>query len=525
MQKIRFIKGLMLSAVLLSATGSRGENTGQWQQFRALGGRSLEGAIKSITTDSRYVYIFSASGGARYDQLLGKWEFSVPPSAPPGGFSFAALDYLTGDIYFAQGTKLIPYGTIAKAYFREISLPALPLALAFDGQGIWIRTSQGTYLCDRWNRKVKAESDSGKQLEWQGQLDLNKVKRDPRFFGLAPYYIMDDWALAHHLTGLSLGPGGPTAWLSFGGLGLWKYDLFTRRLEQFSTGFLASSNVSAIAAGSRIVLMVGDGGLTAVGGRGMQWQHLDRLFNIDLNQYKTRAMVMDGRDIFIGTDQGVLSLEVGSDFAGTINTYQGLPEGTVNCLYLDGDALWVGMNHGLACYQRGSREALDKWPMLERYQINGISGDRDFIYLATDRGGIRLDKSDSLKAYGFENTAPGEIDAELVSVAVWDSLVWWLGRDFLVSYNKSTSGWFRYPRAGNYAAGQGQCLALDSANLWIGTDNGLVRFIKSQRRFLVYHTAQGLLDEQVWAVCSFDGQLWAGGPSGVSCFNWVGEGQ
>jgi ligand-binding sensor domain-containing protein len=514
-----------LAAIVLAAFDAVADPTQHWQQYRAFGGRTMAGDIKSIVCDARYVYAFSNSSGARYDRLLNEWEFSIPPSVPTGGFSFAALDHLTGDIYFAQGFRLIPYGTLAKRYFREITLPAQILEVSFDGSGVWVRTPKGVYLCDRWNKKVVAASDSGRYLEWFSSLDLRQLKQDSRFLGLSPYYQMDNWALVHPITGLCQERTNSMVWVSYSGLGLWQYDVYSRALKQVTRGFLASVSVSAMASIRGSLIMAGQGGLTMVATDNNCWQQWDRLFNLDLTEYQLRALAIDDKEIFMGTDNGILILKAGSDFAGNISSYEGLSYDKINTLWIQDDSLWIGTDYGLSLYLRRSRTVLNLWPVLEKYKIQGISGDGGSIYLATDHGGIKLDKADSLKPSLFGGKTPGEMEDELVAVQAQDSLVWWLGRDCLMSFNLHSRQWERYPRSGNYSAGQGQCLALDSDNVWIGTDNGLARFIKGQARFEVYHTPQGLLDEQVWAVCSLNGQLWAGGPSGASRFDWRDEGR
>jgi len=479
-----------------------------------------------MIADPRYLYVFTGSGGARYDKLLGKWDFSFLSQAPPSNFEFAAMDHLSGDFYFASGQTVTVYSTLSKFYYRPVQFPAPVLGLSFDGKGVWARTANGVFFCDRWNHRVSPLPDSGTNVrEWQGPAELGQIRNDVRLLGLAPYQRMDEWAMTHPITALAYERFGTEVWVWYRGLGLWKYDSFTRALEQTTKGFLASAGVDAMAAFGSSLALAGPGGITLTGADGERWQQLNRMFNADLADYSILALAFDDHDVFAGTDRGILAFERGDDFVRNITTYDGLPYDRINCLYLEGDSLWAGTNNGLGLYQRSIKSASNIWPRLENHKINGIGADSKYLYLATDRGALKLDRQDSLRPRGYADPDPALLDQAMAAVISEDTITWWLGQDFLLAGNKRDGSYRTFLRAGNYAAGQGLCLAADTGNVWIGTDNGLVRFVKGRNQFLVYHAADGLLDEQVWSVYSLDGFLWAGGPGGVSRFCFKNEDQ
>jgi ligand-binding sensor domain-containing protein len=288
---------------------------------------------------------------------------------------------------------------------------------------------------------------------------------------------------------------------------------------------LASAGVDAMAAFDSSLALAGPGGITLVGAGGESWQQIDRMFNANLAEYSILALAFDDHDVFAGTDRGILAFQRGDDFVQNITTYDGLPYDRINCLLLEGDSLWAGTDAGLGLYQRSIKTTTSLWPQLENHKISGIGADVRYVYLATDRGAVRLDRRDSLRPRRFTDPAPALLDEQMAAVISEDTITWWLGRDFLLAGNKNDGSYRPFLRSGNYSAGQGLCLATDSGNVWIGTDNGLVRFVKSRNQFLVYHAADGLLDEQVWSVYSLNGCLWAGGPTGVSRFCFKNEDQ
>ena len=141
-------------------------------------------------------------------------------------------------------------------------------------------------------------------------------------------------------------------------------------------------------------------------------------------------------------------------------------------------------------------------------------------YLATNRGAFMIDRRDSMPLRRFDDGAPFELQLELRGAAADDSTVWWLAPDGLLALRLRDGSWQRWSRHGDYAAGQSLSLAVDSQNVWIGTDAGLARYDKRGRFWHTYHQGDGLLDEAVLAVWSAGGYVWCGGRNGASRFQW-----
>jgi ligand-binding sensor domain-containing protein len=337
--------------------------------------------------------------------------------------------------------------------------------------------------------------------------------------------MMDEWAVVHPITALAYEKFGTEAWVWYRGLGLWKYDTFSRKFSQATKGFLASAGVNAIASYGPAMVLAGPGGITLIGADGERWQQMNRMFNADLAGQLIVAAAFDDRDVFAGTGSGILAFKRGEDFVRNITTYDGLPSDRINCLYLEGDSLWAGTDYGLGLYQRSIKTTTSLWPQLENHKISGISADPRYIYLATGRGAVKLDRQDSLRPLRYQDPDPALLEEPMLAVISEDTITWWLGKDFLLAGNKRDGSYRTFLRSGNYAAGHGLCLAVDDGNVWIGTDNGLVRFVKSRNQFMVYHAADGLLDEQVWSLYSLNGCLWAGGANGASRFCFKKEDQ
>ena len=521
----------MTAALWLAAAA--GGDPADWTYYRAFGGRAAAGEVKSLVADARYLYAFSTAGGIRYDRLLDKWDFSFQVKPPDFAYEFTAFDPVLGDIYFVSGGRATPYRQAADIYYSALQFPGRIQEIAFDAGRVWARTNTGLYSCDRFTKAVRAEKEPGPGLEWSGQLNVRNLRADTRLAFLSPYFQMDRWAELHPVTAVALEPASFGLWVAYAGMGLWRFDRATQLGQQVTQGFLASSDVRAMAASGGRIAMAGQGGATVVDAdagpapaeelrpAGGRWQQLGRLFNLDLDNYQLRCLATDDRHLFIGTDRGIVRLADGDDFAAVITSADGLPLDKVNCLQLSGDSLWAGTDWGAALYIISLRAVTAVPSQLSELIVNGMAEDGRYLYLATNRGGIRLDKADSLRPGRFDEASPPEMSRELRAVAADGGDIWWLAPDALVRHQPEPGRWTKHLAAGNYIAGLAQALAVDSLNVWIGTDAGLVRYFREFDRWYVYHREDGLMDESVLAACAAAGALWTGHPTGAGRFDWA----
>lgn len=512
-------KYTLLAAVLLLAARSGLSGPADWEHFRAFGGRTTAGEVKTLLADARYLYAFSAEGGLRYDRLMEKWDFGFMGRAPDFAYDFSAMDQVTGDIYFITGGRAIPYHPASDIYYGGMQFPGRIQEIAFAPGRIWAKTNTGYYSGDRFSKAVQAEKEPPGGLDWFGQVNLRNFRNDPRLAFLSPFVKADRYAEFHPVTAVALEPASFNVWVAYRGMGLWRYDRLTHRGSQVTQGFLASSDVRAIHSAQGRLALGGSGGVTAIDEDG-SWRQLDRLFNIDLAAYQPRCLAFDLKNLFIGTEQGLIRLAQGESYASVIGTYEGLRHQDILCLHLDGDSLWIGTIQGPALYIVSARTVAAVWPELDRFQVRGLATAGGKVYLATDRGAVVMEGADTLRPRWLEDSEMPELARELISVNYDGRTLWWLAPEALLGFDTWTNRWTRFMAAGNYLAGRSTCLAVDSLNVWIGTDSGLARYFRDHDRWYVYHQDDGLLDYQVWAVCSHQGYLWAGGPRGASRFRW-----
>lgn len=516
--KLYFLK-VYIFYVLLSSTMVF---AAEWRQYRAFGGRILEGDIKTIITDVRYVYAFSQYSGARYDKLLAKWEFSFGNNLPTAGYRFVAADYYFNDLYFVYYDQMIPYRTVSNMQYPAIKLPERITKVAFNNDGIWVITIKDSYICDRWSRTCRKVEKVSDNLIWNEELNNENLKRDGRLHFLANP-LWDEWAGLHYLTAYAEEFASNYAWAAYSGLGLWRYDLITKEKSQITKGFLASKNVADIYSDFKTIGLCGNNGVTFIENGENQWQQVSKLFNLDLADYQLRCLAFDENNIFIGTDRGVIAFKNGDNFATTISEYDGLPDNKINTLLLKADSLWVGTEYGIALYSVKSKDRVKKWEDQGETAIYRLAMDHNYLYMATSRGGLILNRADSMKIFRYSANAPIEINREIFAVFSYVSDIWWLSSEALLVYNKVKKQWDKHLLMGNYSPGRENSMVVDEQNVWIGSDAGLLRFIKNSQQWVFYGKGDGLLDNKVCSILSQKGWIWVGSDSGLCSYDWQNE--
>ena len=206
------------------------------------------------------------------------------------------------------------------------------------------------------------------------------------------------------------------------------------------------------------------------------WEHFDPNNMSVLPSSQINSLVKDPNRLWMGTDGGLVSVMLGDP-----NVWQEYPEVDANyipvtSMAMDRDAiLWLGTPKGLVSYD----PTLVTYPGLafnDSDQIVDMVANPNYVWVATDRGVNRFDKSSSLwTSYsndpnGFDpNTAIGLASAE-------DDMIWVLPGDptpfGTYRYIVSTDQWDYFPEDIFTTIVMG-----DSNDIWFGSPgSGLFRF-------------------------------------------------
>lgn len=189
----------------------------------------------------------------------------------------------------------------------------------------------------------------------------------------------------------------------------------------------------------------------------------------ELTSDQVSAVLIDGRQVFVGTSFGVDLYHIDQNFWKHYTAIEGLAGNNIQTLVPDGDIVWAGGADGISYYDKND----DFW----------IS-------------------------YGAENG----LTAPLVTSLVIDADAIWVGTlgAGIARFDRTALRFEPFGVEYGLTDGSVQALMDDGLYLWIGTFDGLSRMEKSTFRFQNYHTKDGIAEPSVFAGLISGNYIFAG---------------
>ena len=280
---------------------------------------------------------------------------------------------------------------------------------------------------------------------------------------------------------------------------------------------------------------------------------------------------LDGSFVWIATADGLVYYDGTADVSGKLTETDGLPSKIVNTLEMGGSSIWIGTQSGLA---RLDRSFLTSHVSLFTLHANvrAIVVDDDIVWIGTPLGLAKYDTAADLWThYTRENTNEG-LASNNVKVILRDSGKVWIGTTAGVScLDEKTGKWSKHLAAtttevlhsnwvsklmedgdglwfGNWKdSTEGAIvrynrqtdafrffskedlplksierpitrihgLTVGENEVWVGTNSGLLRYDKTTDTWHHYTMADGLPNNEVWAVVLDAPYLWTAHIGGV----------
>lgn len=131
-------------------------------------------------------------------------------------------------------------------------------------------------------------------------------------------------------------------------------------------------------------------------------------------------------------------------------------------------------------------------------------------------------KDEDVKAQEIIHEKPAEWSVyasdEPVSIFVINNDVMWYATAtsvFKASIAKRTVQ--QFPKLGTMDVSDIACMTVNGNNVWIGGKNGVAK--QNRNKFTVFTAENGLPDNSVNALYSFNGKVWVGTDKGLACYN------
>ena len=218
---------------------------------------------------------------------------------------------------------------------------------------------------------------------------------------------------------------------------------------------------------------------------------------------------------------------------------EGLSSDMVNCITVQGDAVWFGTYAGGATlYDRAAKlwkayttkgEPMDKvdegksinWQNLLPYNhVSVIVPDSDRIWFGTyfygfGGGGISYYHPQKNPRWKKLNTNDSRAK-KVVSMAVDGDAVWVGSEKGLSLLDKKTEGWKTFYSTQNGLSGNFvNTLLVQPDSLWAGTNAGISRLNKTGKTWKSYSQKEGPPETEIRSLAKVGQRIWAGGTAGT----------
>ena len=268
--------------------------------------------------------------------------------------------------------------------------------------------------------------------------------------------------------------------------------------------------------------------------------------------------------IWVGTEKGASALQQNKKRWRSYATFPGIESPSVTAIYHDSAYAWIGTKSGLARYNykykeweyftantstwisaEGGHRAVPWSPFLNHH-IYSIQGSGDYVYIGTGRGLVinrklfkSVDLSREKSAYGVlkqpqrvaanaramrsfnqlgqarqraieGQQARAEMSFSRRARAAWLDVGWEMFQPSLVVRNREKR---------EQISDQIQALAVSSRQVWMATNNGLLKFDAKTRYWDWYHQDMGLVSNELNSVAIKGNTVWIGTIHGLSKYS------
>ena len=307
-------------------------------------------------------------------------------------------------------------------------------ALAYDEKDLWAGTSRGIFKYNANDKKWNAINfTSSEESSWQDQMitDLAIDKESNLWIGTQD--------------------------------GIWKYDTKNGNgsLVHYSEkDGLAGKNVNVLLVNENDSVYVGtQNGLSVY--KDGKWETItlkDRdgkaLQDVDI-----RALVSDGKVMWLGTLIGLVKYDIERNFFETINIGNGLSRCNIRSICLDGDSLWLGTSAGMIQVRKSDgsmveeyRSPIVKEPFREP-SVSNIEFDGDYVWFsnwsASPNGAIiRYDRTlknwRRFSRWDILHDTKAKAPSVVRDILVADEYVWFATDYGVLRYDKILDTWKQY---------------------------------------------------------------------------------
>ena len=452
--------------------------------------------VMAIGVDGNYIWFGTDKGLSRYNKAIDVWALRTTDDGGLTSNEISAIAVENEYVWFATDKGVSRYDKKIDSWTQLTKGEGLAddkvTTIAIDEDFIWFGTENaGVSLYSNteqtfvktYTRTDLLETDKINYIlvdglyVWIGTANEG-VQRYIKPVDTWVHYKIEDGLPSSNITAMAV--DGKYVWFGTYEDGLARFDKIRGlwSIVKKAEG-LVSDNIKSIAEQDGVLWIGTAMGLSRFDLQSKEWKTYTKAQGLTTN-YITRVVAADG-SIWVGTSKGV----------GRYRNNQwkfwrhqhGLPSDFVLDVAIADQTVWVGTRNGLCQYNQEN----DQWHTFEDLKgtwINAIAVDDDSLWLGTDRGLALLtnSKSSDLADQRLAFHVPMDRDPR-----------------------NETSHITHHINA----------IAIEKDILWVGTQNGLSKFDKQEKRWHDFTTEDGLPNDNVRALAITKDALWIGTPGGL----------
>jgi len=488
-----------------------------------------------------WVYFASTGGILRYNLWKGQWDYPLTTAIIPGEALPLTTVYV---VAFDDDRRYLWCGTAEglvcqKTQLEEWELHELPagndvtiLSIGFAGEDIWL---EGGNPEQSWRTLFKGSRSSGgfmtaslSELQAAGPVDWCG-ERAPLPEQFPPYYVntpgltfrtegrlTDSFLQDYRVTCQAVDDMRRTAYLGFWGYGVGIVDQSSQRIELNRSGpggrrvnFILAEGESYYLAGTAFTIWRKNTG---------KWQQYYSSENVDFASDTCNDLVKVDNKVYIAGREGLSIFDETSGRFYTLDRFNNLSDSYITALDKAGNEIWIGSARGISVMTIPS-EGISRVeePDVKTRRINDVKIDGNYVWAGTDYGIYLHDRNVGDWTYVAGSAMLAHSQVREIQFNMKEV---WFARDLGIDYYNKESGEFSALSNVFYHSRPALCILPGDSLVWIGTDEGLVKYDRTMERWVVYEAEDGLPPGKIYCLQLEGDYLWIGGDSGLTRFYW-----
>jgi hypothetical protein len=452
--------------------------------------------------------------------------------------SFTNTRYITciargfNTIYFGTGGGLLRYDFQSERWLDPVTISdGLPddrirrIAVDRMTDEVWVDTPRGgSYFNPTWNEWRDNIQFPADKLQQPGidVRDLPLLFPSDGYQYLPGGVLVDRDLVQYPITQL-LRDDNEVIWMGLWGLGAARGDLRRDDLEVMTFGPYDADVAYLDKDGENLWFLGGSNGLpgtiTHYDRSRETWVYLEPRRESGVISDRFSAIAHDDRNIWLGTDLGLVRIEKSGGRFRTYSHFQGIYGTQVTALLPIKGNLLIGTEQGVSVYDlvRDSIYAANS-SNIRGQPIHSFAIRDRTIYAGTDYGIYSLEWGTNKWT---KLTFPGaDIAGAVYDMQVADSMLYTAGDDGVGVINLNDGSEALYDRNVKFGNSILSTLLVHQGVIWVGGSGGLFRLNKRTGNWYRYTTSDGLISQNVSSLVGDGDYIWIGTDRGVSRFLW-----